>query len=241
MGSETEDTMLTNVSNTGVVASTPAAHNKSTNNGDHHCWRTATGTGAQTGTAPTRQANTCDKVSAVCALKGERPSTQHGGVSFCWAHHSACPPAACLAVESICCASPHGLPPLSPTHGPGSTVVWHQLTVGPTPTCVMVALGHHKDRAPTHRTRAAVEWAHTEEASTHLSHCNRQQSPVSTIWGTRSVHPPLSVGGLAQDLRLPTRVPRHRLNSRLTAILLVTATFLLSSPPNGRPRLPNAW
>ena len=42
MGSETPDTVLTNMSNTGVVASTPeASHNFGTNNGDHRWWRIA--------------------------------------------------------------------------------------------------------------------------------------------------------------------------------------------------------
>ena len=119
--------MLTNVSNTGVVASTPAPHHEVTNNGDHRCWQTATGTGAQ---LPLVRPTLVTKRVLSVPLNGERPSTQHGGVSFCLA------PAACLAVESICCASPHRLLPLSPTHGPGSTVVWHQLTLGPIPSCV---------------------------------------------------------------------------------------------------------
>ena len=47
---------------------------------------------------------------------------------------------------------PH-CPTWCPTHGPGPTVEWHQLTLGPTPTCVMVALGqetghpHPKNRS----------------------------------------------------------------------------------------------
>ena len=39
MGSETDDAVFTNFSNTGVVASTPAAlHNNGTNNGNNRCW-----------------------------------------------------------------------------------------------------------------------------------------------------------------------------------------------------------
>ena len=64
-GSETEDTVLTNISNTGVVASTPTAPpQQKALTMDHRCWRPATGTGAPIGTAPTRLAHTCNRVCA---------------------------------------------------------------------------------------------------------------------------------------------------------------------------------